>query len=184
MGLLRKIFGPSRDEIWSRLSHELSGRFVDGGWLGKTKVEVEHEQWCITLDTFTVSSGKNSTTYTRLRAPYVNKDGFRFTIYRKSIFSGLGKMFGMQDIEVGHQPFDADFIIKSNNEEKLRLLFSNQGIRQLVRVQPRIHLTVKDDEGWFGSRFPDGVDELYFQTVGVIKDLGLLKDLFFCFPRF
>jgi len=26
---------------------------------------------------------------TRMRAPYLNKDGFSFTIYRKSIFSGI-----------------------------------------------------------------------------------------------
>ncbi len=37
---------------------------------------------------------------------------------------------------------------------------------------------MKDDEGWFGAKFPEGVDELYFQTHGVIKDKELLKNLF------
>jgi hypothetical protein len=48
----------------------------------------------------------------------------------------------------------------------------------LMEAQPRIRVQVKDDEGWFGTRFPDGVDELYFVAVGVIKDLELLRGLF------
>jgi len=30
---------------------------------------------------------------------------------------------------------------------------------------------VKDDEGWFGRSFPEGVDELYFQVPGVINSM-------------
>ena len=41
-----------------------------------------------------------------------------------------------------------------------------------------ISFAVKDDEGWFGADFPQGVDELYFQCHGVLKDEDRLKDLF------
>jgi hypothetical protein len=118
-----------------------------------------------------------------MRAPYVNKDGFRFTIYRKSIFSGLGKALGMQDVEVGYPEFDDAFIIKGNDEAKLRTLFANPRIRQLLEMQPSIHLTVKDDEGWFGTHFPEGVDELYFSTLGTIKDVEQLKSLYYLFAE-
>jgi hypothetical protein len=30
---------------------------------------------------------------------------------------------------------------------------------------------VKDDEGWFATIFPEGVDELCFQVVGMIKKI-------------
>ena len=33
-------------------------------------------------------------------------------------------------------------------------------------------------EGWFGPKFPEDVDELHFQVVGVIKDVERLKALF------
>jgi hypothetical protein len=33
-------------------------------------------------------------------------------------------------------------------------------------------------EGWFGPEFPEDVDELSFQDVGVIKDVERLKALF------
>lgn len=181
MAFLRSIFGPSREEVWRQLSDEIGAHYVDGGFWKGDKVQAHTGEWTITLDTYTVSNGKSSTTYTRIRAPYVNKDGFRFTIYRKSIFSGLGKLLGMQDVEIGHEPFDRDFIIKGNDEMKLREFFSNAELRELIHLQPSIHLEIRDDEGIFGVHFPEGVDELYFSTVGVIKDIERLKDLFTLF---
>ena len=47
---------------------------------------------------------------------FVDPEGFRFTVYRKGIFSDIGKWFGMQDIEIGDEDFDRDFILKSNQE--------------------------------------------------------------------
>ena len=117
-------------------------------------------------------------TYTRMRAPYINPEGFRFTIYRKNLFSDLGKFLGMQDIEVGDPEFDEAFIIKGNDESKVRDLFANSKIRQMIQDQPKIRLEVKDSEGWFGPKFPEDVDELSFQVVGVIKDVERLKALF------
>ena len=89
----------------------------------------------------------------------------------------------MQDVEVRVPQFDEDFIIKGDNERKLRQLFENRRIRDLISAQPRIHLEVKDDEGWFSTQFPRGVDELYFRTIGVIKDVERLKQLFDLFAE-
>ncbi len=124
------------------------------------------------------SDEDGKTLVTRLRAPYVNPERFRFTIYRKSVFSDLGKLLGMQDIEIGDPDFDEAFIIKGNDESRVRDLFANPKIRQMIQAQPKIRLDVKDSEGWFGPKFPEDVDELHFQVVGVIKDLERLKSLF------
>ena len=183
MGLLRRVFGPSKDEVWERLAAEIEGDFVKGGFLRGSKVEARAGEWTITLDTFTVSSGHSTVTYTRMRAPYVNRDGFRFKVYRGGIFSEIGKFFGMQDIEVGEDAFDRDFIVKSADESRVRMLLSNPHLRELIALQPEIHLAVKDDEGWFATRFPDGVDELYFSATGIIKDLDRLKRLFDLFAE-
>lgn len=183
MSVLKKIFGPSKEEVWRQLCSEIGADFIDGGLWRGAKVEARVREWTITLDTFVVSTGKTSVPFTRLRAPYVNKDGFRFRIYRKSMFSGLGKLFGMQDIEVGHADFDREFIIQGSDDNKVRLLFGNSEIRRLMEAQPAIHLEVKDDEGWFGTVFPEGVDELYFQVTGIIKDVERLKALYELFAE-
>lgn len=178
MGILREIFGPSKKEIWRLLSDQIGSEFIEGGFFSADKVIAHVKDWTVTLDTYTDSTGNSSTTYTRVRAPYINKDGFRFKIYRKGIFSEIGKAFGGQDVEVGFPEFDENFIIKGNDEQKLRTLFANSKIRQLIEFQPDIRLEIKDDEGWFAKSFPEGVDELYFCVVGVIKDIDLLKALF------
>lgn len=177
-GVLRRWFGPSREEIWRQLSTELDARYVSGGFLKGDKVEAAHGEWTVTLDTYVVSTGKTVIVFTRMRAPYVNPSGFRFTIYRRSMFSGLGKWLGMQDIEVGDEAFDEAFIIKGTSESQVQALLSNPRLRELLAAQPQIHFEVKDDDGWFGRSFPDGVDELYFNVVGVIKDVERLKQLY------
>jgi len=178
MGMLRQMFGPSKEEIWSQLSREIGAEYNEGGFFKNGKVVLSHREWEITLDTYAVHTGKSTIIYTRMRAPYVNRDGFRFNIYRKNIFSGISKMFGVQDVEVGDAFFDDQFIIQGEPEHLVRSLLTNSMIRQLIQKQKNIHFQIKDDEGLFGKKFPEGVDELYFEVVGIIKDKERLKDLF------
>jgi hypothetical protein len=178
MSLLRSLFGPSKDDVWSQLADQVGGRFTDGGFFGRDRLEVRVDPWVLTLDTYTVSNGKHHTTYTRLRAPFVNADGFRFTVYRAGLFSPLGTMLGMQDIEIGDPNFDQAFVLKGNDEDKVRRFFADNTLKALLYAQSDIHLEVKDDEGWFGQSFPEGVDELYFSRVGVMTSLPELHALF------
>ena len=183
MAFLQGLFGPSTQEIWRQLCGEIGAQYIEGSFWKGAKVQATHGPWTITLDTYTVSDGETSTAYTRMRAPFVNPADFRFVVYRKGIFSGIGKWLGMQNIEIGDEVFDRDFILKSNQETKLRQLLGSTKIRELIRRQPQIYFAVKDDEGFFSSRFPAGVDELYFQVVGVIKDIERLKLLYALFSE-
>jgi hypothetical protein len=177
------LFGPSRKEVWRKLSEEIEAQYVPGTFWKGDKVVAEHGDWTVTLDTYAVSTGHATVVCTRMRAPYVNPDGFRFSIYRKTVFSGVGKLFGMQDVEIGDPQFDHDFIVKTTSESRVRELLGDPRIRELIAKQKEIQFSVKDDEGWFGSKFPDGVDELYFSVVGVIKDTDRLKLLFDLFAE-
>ena len=40
MSILREVFGPSRKEIWQKLSGEMNARYVDGGFGKGDKVQV------------------------------------------------------------------------------------------------------------------------------------------------
>ena len=186
MSIRRSIFGPSKDEIWRQIASDLAGEFVDGGFWEENAVTYNHGEWQIVLDarTETTYSGTMMMTmqYTRMRAPFINKDGLYFDISNEGFFSSIGKLLGMQDIVVGDQVFDDRFLIKGNSPDKIKLLLADDRIRELIEKQPKIHLRIKDDEGMFGTDFPDGVDELHFECAGVIKETEALKDLFelFC----
>ena len=183
MSLLRKWFGPGKEEVWLKLCSETGASFVDGGFWKGEKVTAARGPWTILLDTYAVSTGKVTMIFTRLRAPYINPDGFRFTVYRRGFFSDIAKFMGMTDIEVGHPEFDHDFIIKGTDVGKLRALFANARIRELISAQSEIHFEVRDNHGGWGAAYPPDVDELRFHVVGVIKDVERLKLLFELFAE-
>ncbi len=184
MAGLQSLFGPSREEIWRQLSAAVHGRYVEGrGFWKGDRVEATHHAWTVTLDQYVVSTGEVTIPYTRFRAPFVNPSGFRFRIYRRSRLSGLGKMMGVQDLEIGDAAFDEAFIIQGNDDAKVRRLFASRRIRELVAAQPEIEFSVKDDEGWFGPKFPEGVDELHFLAHGILKDVERLKQVYELFAE-
>lgn len=175
---LRALFGKSHNGIWEALAAELGARFTDGGsWKGD-RIQVDQGDWTVTLDHYTVLIGKVPVTFTRLRAPYVASGGFRFKIYRRSLASDLATKLGMQDVEVGHAAFDRDFVIKGNDERKLRQLFDDPEVRRLLERQKDVTLSAKDDEGWFAPRFPEGTDELAGVFHGLVVEHQRLKDGF------
>ena len=178
----KSIFGPPKGEIWTQIAIDVGGEFIEGGFCSKDVLIHKYREWRILLDTYTdtTSTGATttSTTYTRMRVPFINKDGLYFKISREGFLSSIGKFFGMQNIEIGDPFFDKQFVIKGNNPEKIELLLADGRIKELCHRQPRIHLRIKDDEGWFGPDFPEGVDELYFECAGVIKETARLKALF------
>jgi hypothetical protein len=176
--MLRGLFGPSKAEIWSQMAADIGADYIEGGWFKGDGVVYQHGEWKLVLDTYTVQSNNSSTTYTRLRAPFVNKDGLYFKIYREGVFSSVGKFFGMQDLEIGDPFFDDSFVIKGNNQQQLIRLLSDEQLKNLMHDQSRISLEIRDDEGWFGADFAEGVDELYFCRVGVMRDVAELKALF------
>lgn len=182
MSLMRELFGPSREEIWRQLADETKANYVEGGFFKLSKVQASHGHWRTTLEIVPIGKRKG----TRLRAPYVCSDGFCFKVYRKGIFSDFGKYLGMQDVTVGHSDFDRDFIIKGSDEPKLRRLFNNPRIRELIAAQPRIRFSAGPastvfTRSIFADKPPDNLYALEFLVIGIIKDkdrLRLLFDLF------
>lgn len=183
-GFWEKIFGPSREMIWRQLSEEINAQYVAADFWKGDKVEAQVGNWAITMDIHAVSTGKTVVQYTRLRAPYLNRDGFRFRIYRKGMLSDFGKKWlGVQDVEVGDPYFDETFIIQGNSTKQIRALFADERIRELIQAQPHMNLYIADDDGWFGKHYPEGVDEIYFEVAEVIKDVPRLRALFDLFSE-
>jgi hypothetical protein len=89
----------------------------------------------------------------------------------------------MQDIQVGHSEFDAEFVIKGNNEKLVQSLCSSDRLRALVTVQPKFQLCIHDDEGWFGKKYPPEVDVLVVDVGEHIRDVERLKGLYDVFAE-
>jgi hypothetical protein len=154
-----------RDAAWMQLASEIGAEFIKGGFFRSSKVEAHVNEWTITLDTYSVPSGDSNTLYTRIKAPFDNKDGYQFTLARKGLVSKLDKALGAKDIELGDADFDRDFYIRGKDEARIRALFANLRIRQLIEGQRSIRLGIKNND-------------LIFETQGEIKDVERLKSLF------
>jgi hypothetical protein len=183
MNPLRKVFRSSHVEIWRQLADELGARYVGGSTWKGDRIEAEHGEWSVTLDHVTFLVGNVPVTFTRYRAPYVNPDAFRFTVYRRGLASDVAKWFGMQDVAVGHAAFDRDFIVKGTDEHGLRRLLDDAKLRSLLERQEDVHLEVKDHEGWFGKKYPPATDLLECRLDGLVTDKQRLKDAFELFGR-
>ena len=187
MGLFKSLFGPSRDEIWMALRAQIGGEVIPGDFWHGQKLQVHSGDWTFTLDEYTtmIPAGKVMIplSHTRMRAPFPNPSGFRLSIYRASVFSALGSLLGMQDIQVGHPDFDADFVIKGNNEHAVRKLCANARLRALVTAQSSFQLTIQDDDGWFGRKCPPEVDVLVFDVAEQIRTVDRLKGLYDVFAE-
>ena len=179
-----KWLGQSRTQMWEVLAAQIGARYEPGRRFGhRERVVADVPPWRVVLDCY--STGEMPTTWhTRMRAAYVNADGFRFTVYRKGLFTGFGKLLGLQDVAVGYPEFDDAFVIKGNDEQKLRRLFANAKLRALIQLQPQIHFCVNDDDGVF-LPYPKGVDQLCFTSKGdaPITDLHRLKLLYELFAE-
>ncbi|HEY9153272.1 MAG TPA: hypothetical protein VIN60_10335 [Anaerolineales bacterium] len=158
------------DTAWRQFASEIGAEFIEGGLFRSSKVQAQFKNWMIVLDTYSVSSGDSSETYTRIKTSIQDKDGFWFTIFRTGLVAKLDKALGAQDIEIGDAEFDGAFTVRSNNESKVRALFSNLKIRQMIQMQKSITIAIRKNE-------------LRLETRGVIKDVERLKSLFELFKE-
>lgn len=182
MSIWKQLFGESQKDAWTRLAAEIGGQFNDGSWGLARSVSARLGGYDIVLDTFTVSTGKSSATYTRLRAPFANARGLRFNLHRASIFTGLAKALGKQDIEIGVADFDKDFVIQANDEQRARELLGDPALRAMIQAHPRVTIGIEDTDGsLFGGAYGPLVDALSFVEGGVIRDVPRLASLFSLF---
>ncbi len=183
MASLREKFADRENELWKKLSDDLGGQLTDEKGKRHDKVVAQVGSWAVTLDQHSEAGYRTEHIYTRLRAAFVNPDGLRFAVSHQGVFTNIGKLVGMQDIRVEHEPFDKMFLVQGSDPDKIKSLFDDDKLRELTKLEPNIHLQVRDAGSWFEDFFPDDIDELVLEVEGEVKDLQRLKRLFDLFAR-
>jgi hypothetical protein len=183
-----------RDSVWSQLAKDIGGQFLNAttdydflGGIGAT-VHLKVEQWSIGLEAYKQPSNDTERILPeiiRMRASYNDKDSFRFEVSRETLLSGLAKLFGGQDTQIGDPAFDKEFIIKCNDEAKARALFANVKIKQLLHAQPYVLFQNGEGGSLPGSTLLNTANtELRFLLrYDQADDRALLKSLFELFSE-
>ncbi len=150
---------------WASAAERLGGRFtpLHGPWYNKKarNVRASIDGVEVLADHYTVSTGKSSTTYTRIRATAAAPAGMELQIFRKHALSGLGQALGFQDVRTGHERFDEEFTVKSNTPDLVPVWLGQEVRRAVVRASD------------YAMRMSDG--EVKAQRVGLEDDAGLLE---------
>jgi hypothetical protein len=168
----------TQEEIWRKLSEELGGQFVnETGWR-QDKVRVRHGEWSVILDFGSHRGYRYEAIYTRFRGACANPDGFRVHVFRQELVHGLGRLLGMQDVRVGDPKLDPMFVIKTNDEGRVRRLMDDEPLRTLMQNEPDLEVTIRDRSEDFSEAFPEGVDELVVEVPGKIEEKEHLRRLY------
>ena len=65
-----------------------------------------------------------------------DETGFRFNIKRQGIRQEIAKLFGMQDVIIGHEEFDKTFLIQSNDEARVKAVLSQDIVTSVFLNHP------------------------------------------------
>ncbi|MDX2177837.1 MAG: DUF3137 domain-containing protein [Candidatus Sumerlaeia bacterium] len=177
--MLRQLFGPPLEEVWSQFAAQLGAEFRPWSFGNATQVRARVGVWEIVLDAYVEPAGQVHVPMTRLRAPFSNPSGFRFSVQTEHFFHRLGKSLGLQsDIEVGEWVFDKKFVVTGSNRARVVELLGDAELRARLLALQSVSFSVRDHEGFFGAKFPPKTDMLLFQQQGHCKDLNELKTMF------
>jgi hypothetical protein len=179
----RTTFHDVAPEIWRQLSEQVGGPAIERDGWRQEKAIAHAAPWVVTLDVHHEPRYRHETLFTRFRAPFVNPGRFRFNIYHLGMWEGMAKLLGAQDVPCGDAVVDKTFIIKANDDQKVREFLSGQRLRQLLLSEPDVHLHVRDSGDWFAEHHPGGVDELVLEVEGRVESEDRLKRLFALFAE-
>ena len=102
-------FGPSKDEVWRQLSEQIGAEFVDGGFWKGNKVQVHVKPWTINLDRGLSGEEEWARSHEYVLPSSSTRRAFGSRSTGRTSSVDLGKLMGMQDIEVGDPEFDEVF---------------------------------------------------------------------------
>lgn len=160
-----------KDDVWGQVANRFGGeRVMDRKGRKLKEVRFDIGGWKVVLDTTVESTGESSQSYTRLRGLYTEKQEFRFRAYTKSVFSGLGKALGMQDIEVGHPKVDDRWIIKADSVGRIRSLMILPEVAEGLSRAKSGRFEIRRHK-----RSMPTIRELRFQVLGIITEEGAIE---------
>jgi hypothetical protein len=125
------IKGNSEEEIWQHIAQQ----FLENPDPLEYVATIEHNTHRVVLDIDIdlgggFESGYETTSFT---AAINRPTDFRFAIHQEHFTDEIGKFFGMQDVVLGYEEFDKKLIIKTNDPQKLKQIFSEESTRAVIQ---------------------------------------------------
>ncbi len=163
-------YGQATKDAWLWAAQELGLRLEEGGIFSGNKISgIIQGVGLVVVDTYSQSSGNTSTTYTRYVVRYERDLRMGMKLTKQGAMSGVVKMFGAQDVDVGDKVFDDQVMVKVN---------SRRGFQQFLTRERRRAIT-DAFLSWPQLKIED--DALQASTSGLERDpaklVGTVREL-------
>ena len=151
--IINYVILASRRRVWEELAARLGLTYAPGNWLGSgLSISGTYHNQHLTLDKFTRSTGKNSTTYTRIVLILKQPTRLELVITTEGLFSRIGKLLGAKEIQTGDEALDQRYIIKGQPENMIASLLQSYDLRQKLVEAPSLHIKVQGQEIYYEKR--------------------------------
>ncbi len=140
MAATKQISGSTTDDIWQQVSDDLSGQEIYNYnvFLVQDGRKVE-----LVIDIDLGGGFESGYELTSFEAPVASEHDFRLALHHQDFIDTVEKFFGMEDVVIGYPGFDEALIIKTNDRERTRRIFSDVNVRELFQSLSRfaLHIT-------------------------------------------
>lgn len=134
---------------WGEAARRVGGALVppSGPWYHRRPMSIEAHLHDVGLlvDSYTVSTGNSSQTYTRCRARALGAGLLKLKVKRAGLASGLSRAIGFQDLATGDAQFDEQYVIKASDDD-LALAWMDRQSREAVAPLQKYQLELKKGE--------------------------------------
>lgn len=166
---------PKQAEVWQALAETVGGEYRVNKKGKPRDVRVDDRGRLLVLDTYTVSTGQSSVTYTRVRALVQARNDFRFRLSAENIFTRFFARLGMQDIQIGWPALDRKYVVQSNDPSAIKQLMMGSAVGGLLSSAKPIGLSLKKATRKERKTLGADLGQLYAEVTGVEKDIERLK---------
>ncbi|MCW3111204.1 MAG: hypothetical protein JWQ09_5710 [Segetibacter sp.] len=136
------ITGKSEDEVWKIIADQLNSKEDNRDYTAQFSTQ----SYCVTLDIDINpdrddEDGKPVTSFS---AQLHDQTSFRFKIAKQGLKQEIGKLFGMQDVIIGHPEFDKKFLIQANDVSKVKEILSDAEVSAELLKHPVVDFKIRE----------------------------------------
>lgn len=163
------------DALWKKIEDDLSNDEVLDY---QVVIPFGGKQVVLNIDVDLGGGFEGGYASTSLSSILSNNNAFRFAIHKEDFIDEIGKFFGMQDIITGYPDFDKKIIVKTNQEELVKEIFSDEEVRKVI-------LSLKDCSFGIHTHHLSGAKEPFLELIieDAITDIVKVKEMYSAFSK-
>ncbi len=169
MNLFSFFYFFKKDTSFKKLSKELNAKYYFKRKGNIHLLNYEFESFNITLSKYAARSSVN----TRIIVIYTPIKDIQLRIYQQTFLDKFASLLGMQDISIGSEEFDNEFVIEGNDENSIIQILDDDKIKNVLLELHEGSLEIKD----ISKTKSQKIFLMQYEICELISDTAVLKKM-------